>query len=93
VTLIQRHFSTSIQLSNPTKIQRLFNVDGQLKLEVREMSSHGTVDSMFLLYDIIGEVREMRSPGTVDIMFILYDILDEVSEMNRPGTVDSMFIL
>jgi hypothetical protein len=26
-TLIQRHFSTSIQLSNPTKIQRLFNVD------------------------------------------------------------------
>ena len=27
-TLIQRHFSTSIQLSNPTKIQRLFNVDG-----------------------------------------------------------------
>ena len=27
VTLIQRHFSTSIKLSNPTKIQRLFNVD------------------------------------------------------------------
>jgi hypothetical protein len=34
VTLIQRHFSTSIQLSNPTKIQRLFNVDGQLKFNV-----------------------------------------------------------
>jgi hypothetical protein len=26
--------STSIQLSNPTKIQRLFNVDGQLKFNV-----------------------------------------------------------
>jgi hypothetical protein len=34
VTLIQRHFSTSIQVSNPTKIQRLFNVDGQLKFNV-----------------------------------------------------------
>ena len=34
VTLIQCHFSTSIQLSNPTKIQRLFNVDGQLKFNV-----------------------------------------------------------
>jgi hypothetical protein len=34
VTLIQRHFSTSIQLSNPTTIQRLFNVDGQLKFNV-----------------------------------------------------------
>jgi hypothetical protein len=33
----QRHFSTSIQLSNPTKIQRLFNVDGQLKFNVVSM--------------------------------------------------------
>jgi hypothetical protein len=30
--------------------------------EVREMSSHGTVDSMFLLYYILREVREMSSP-------------------------------
>jgi hypothetical protein len=39
--------------------------------EVREMNSHGTVDSMFLLYVILGEVREMSSLGTVDIMFLL----------------------
>jgi hypothetical protein len=39
------------------------------------MSSLGTVDSMFLLYDIRGEVKEMSSPGTVDSMFLLYDIL------------------
>jgi hypothetical protein len=44
------------------------------------MSSHGTVDSMFLLYDIIGEVREMSSLGTVDSMFLLYDIRGEVKE-------------
>jgi hypothetical protein len=30
--------------------------------EVREINSHGTVDSMFLLYDILGEVTEMSSP-------------------------------
>jgi hypothetical protein len=39
--------------------------------EVREMNSHGTVDSMFLLYDIRGEAREMNSHGTVDSMFLL----------------------
>jgi hypothetical protein len=35
--------------------------------EVRDMNSHGAVESMFLLYDILGEVREMSSHGTVDI--------------------------
>jgi hypothetical protein len=39
--------------------------------EVRDMKSHGTVDSMFLLYDIHREVREMNSHGTVDSMFLL----------------------
>jgi hypothetical protein len=38
------------------------------------MNSSGTVDSMFLLYYILGEVREMSSPGTVDSMFLLYVI-------------------
>jgi hypothetical protein len=38
------------------------------------MSSSGTVDSMLLLYYILGEVREMSSPGTVDSMFLLYVI-------------------
>jgi hypothetical protein len=51
------------------------------------MNSHGTVDSMFLLYDNLGEVREMSSPLTVDSIFLLYDILGEVREMSSPGTV------
>jgi hypothetical protein len=44
------------------------------------MSSHGTVDSMFLLYDMRREVTEMSSHGTVDSMFLLYDILGEVRQ-------------
>jgi hypothetical protein len=51
------------------------------------MSSLGTVDSMFLLYDILGEVREMSSPGTVDSIILLYDIFGDVREMNSHGTV------
>jgi hypothetical protein len=39
------------------------------------MNSLGALDSIFLLYDILGEVREMSSLGTVDSMFLLYDIL------------------
>ena len=45
-----------------------------MRREVRDMSSPGTVDIMFLLYYILGEVREMSSPGTVDSMFLLYVI-------------------
>jgi hypothetical protein len=41
-----------------------------MRLEVREMSSLGTVDNMFLLYDMRREVGEMSSPGTVDSMFL-----------------------
>ena len=58
-----------------------------------EMSSHGKVDSMFLLYDIRREVREINSHGTVDSIFLLYDICHEVREMRSLGTVDSMFLL
>jgi hypothetical protein len=39
------------------------------------MSSHGTVDSMLLLYDMRREVRERSSLGAVDNMFLLYDIV------------------
>jgi hypothetical protein len=49
VTLIQRHFSTSIQVSNPTKIQRLFNVDGQLKFNVDVPAG---INNYFYYYDI-----------------------------------------
>jgi hypothetical protein len=52
------------------------------------MSSLGTVDSMFLLYDILGEAIKMSSHGTVDSMFLLYDMLGEVREMSSLGTVD-----
>jgi hypothetical protein len=52
------------------------------------MNSHGTVDSIFLLYDILGEVIKMSSHGTVDSMFLSYDIRREVREMNSLGTVD-----
>jgi hypothetical protein len=56
--------------------------------EAREKNSLGTVDSMFLLYDICREVnmrrevREMSSHGTVDSMFLLYDSI-EVSVPNQ----------
>ena len=52
------------------------------------MNSHGTVDSMFLLYDISCEVREKNSLGAVDNMFLLYDICREVREMRNLGTVN-----
>ena len=52
------------------------------------MSSPGTVDSMFLLYDISCEVREKKSLGAVDSIFLLYDIRREVREMSSLGTVN-----
>ena len=48
------------------------------------MSSPGTVDSMFLLYDISCEVREKKILGAVDSILLLYDILGEVREMSSP---------
>ena len=57
------------------------------------MNSPGTVDSMFLLYDISCEVREKKSLGAVESMFLLYDMRREVRQMNSHGTVDSTFLL
>jgi hypothetical protein len=49
--------------------------------EVKEMSSHGTVDSMFLLFDKRREVREMSSHGTVDSMFPYYQQFHDCSSL------------
>ena len=46
-----------------------------MRREVRERRSHGTVDSMLLLYDMCSDVRERSSLGAVDNMFLLYDIV------------------